>query len=146
MQLKQGARSGRVLELYLALNAHPRNEGGLAPSTYERYEWTIGRHLLGKPRRRLHGGMKPPPCHALAVTTVPARRFNEPQAPRAWREDMLMAGVSKPTDRRQRVRYQSENAQRPLRVCDRRFAPARATPRRCRVARRTYRRSGPTFA
>jgi hypothetical protein len=27
-----------VLELYLALDAHPGNEGGLAPSTYDRYE------------------------------------------------------------------------------------------------------------
>jgi hypothetical protein len=92
-----GRTIGEVLELYLALNAHPRNEGGLAPSTYERYEWTIGRHLLGKPRRRLHGGLQLPPRHALAVTTVPARHFNEPQAPRAWREDMLRAGVAKPT-------------------------------------------------
>ncbi len=39
---------GVVLELYLEVNAHPRNEGGLAPSTYERYEWTIGSHLLGR--------------------------------------------------------------------------------------------------
>lgn len=92
-----GRTIGEVLELYLALNAHPRNEGGLAPSTYERYEWTIGRHLLGKPRRRLHGGLQPPPSHALAVTMVPARHFNEPQAPRAWREDMLRAGVAKQT-------------------------------------------------
>jgi hypothetical protein len=29
---------GEVLTLYLAVNAHPRNEGGLAPSTFERYE------------------------------------------------------------------------------------------------------------
>ncbi len=92
-----GRTIGEVLELYLALNAHPRNEGGLAPSTYERYEWTIGRHLLGKPRRMLRGGMRPPPGHALRVASVPAERFNEPQAPRAWREDMLLAGVSKPT-------------------------------------------------
>ena len=92
-----GRTIGEVLALYLALNAHPRNEGGLAPSTYERYEWTIGRHLLGKPRRMLRGGVQPPPRHALAVATVPARRFNEPQAPRAWREDMLRAGVAKPT-------------------------------------------------
>jgi hypothetical protein len=56
------ARSiGDVLELYLANNAHPRNEGGLAPSTYERYEWTIGRHLLAKPRCRAQGGTLPSP-------------------------------------------------------------------------------------
>jgi integrase len=86
-----------VLELYLAVDAHPRNEGGLAPSTYERYEWMIGRHLLGKPRRSARGGTRPPPIYALEVASVPAVRFNEPQAPRAWREDMLRAGVPKPT-------------------------------------------------
>jgi hypothetical protein len=92
------ARSiGEVLELYLAVNAHPCNEGGLAPSTYERYEWTIGRHLLGRPRRRLHGGTLAPPRYAVAVESVPAARFNTPQAPRAWREDMLLDGVSKST-------------------------------------------------
>jgi hypothetical protein len=92
------ARSiGEVLELYLAVNAHPRNEGGLAPSTYDRYEWTIGRHLLGKPRRRLQGGSLPPTRYALAVASVPAVLFNEPQAPRGWREDMLREGVPKPT-------------------------------------------------
>ncbi|HEV3319533.1 MAG TPA: hypothetical protein VG053_07365 [Solirubrobacteraceae bacterium] len=90
-----GRTIGEVLELYLALNAHPRNEGGLAPSTYERYEWTIGRHLFGKSRRMLRGGMRPPAGHALRVASVPAERFNEPQAPRAWRE--LASGVSKPT-------------------------------------------------
>jgi hypothetical protein len=92
------ARSiGEVLELYLAVNAHPRNEGGLAPSSYERYEWTIGRHLFDRPRRRAQGGTVAPPRHAVAVASVPAARFNGPQAPRAWREDMLLAGVSKPT-------------------------------------------------
>jgi len=49
-----------VLELYLALDAHPGNEGGLAPSTYERYEWAIARHILGKPRRP-EGSRHPPP-------------------------------------------------------------------------------------
>ncbi len=88
---------GDVLELYLALDAHPRNEGGLAPSTYDRYEWVIGRHLLGKPRRDRHGDMQPPPRYALTVASVPATRFNEPRAPRAWREDMQQAGASKPT-------------------------------------------------
>ena len=92
------ARSiGDVLKLYLAVNAHPRNEGGLAPSTYERYEWTIGRHLLDKPRRRAQGGTLPSPTYALAVAPVPAVSFNKPQAPRAWREDMLRDGVHKPT-------------------------------------------------
>jgi hypothetical protein len=40
---------GQVLELYLQVNAHPSNPGGLAPSTYERYESLIGLHMLDKP-------------------------------------------------------------------------------------------------
>jgi hypothetical protein len=86
-----------VLELYLAVNAHPRNEGGLAPSTYERYEQVVGLHLLGKVRGRPQGGTRRAPEYALKVASVPAAHFNEPQAPRAWREDMLIAGVPKPT-------------------------------------------------
>jgi hypothetical protein len=88
---------GAVLELYLAVNAHPRNEGGLAPSTYERYESIVNRHLLGKPRRRPQGDELPPAPYALAAASVPAVRFNGPQAPRAWREQMLREGASKGT-------------------------------------------------
>ncbi len=86
-----------VLKLYLAINAHPRNEGGLAPSTYERYEQVIGLHLLGKVRERPQGGARRAPRYAVTVASVSAMRFNQPQAPRAWREDMLIAGVPKPT-------------------------------------------------
>jgi integrase len=78
---------GEMLELYLQVNAHPRNEGGLAPTTYERYEETINRHLLGKP-------------YAMAVAVMPAVSFNGPQAPRAWREQMLREGASKATRER----------------------------------------------
>ena len=96
-QAEESRSLGEVLELYLAVNAHPRNEGGLAPSTYERYEWTIGRHLLDRPRRGPQGGTLAPPRYAVAVASLPVARFNTPQSPRAWREDMLFAGVSKPT-------------------------------------------------
>jgi hypothetical protein len=59
-----------VLELYLQANAHPRNEGGLAPTTYERYESIVSRHLLGKPRRRPKRGTLAPKPYALAVGVV----------------------------------------------------------------------------
>jgi hypothetical protein len=85
-----------VLELYLAENAHPRNEGGLAPSTYRRYESLIARHLLDRSRRRPQGGTRRAPGYAVAVASVPAVRFNEPRAPRAWREGMMKAGVPQP--------------------------------------------------
>jgi hypothetical protein len=65
-----------VLELYLQVNAHPRNEGGLAPTTYERYEETIDRHLRGRPRRRAKGATPAPKPYALAVAVVPAVSFN----------------------------------------------------------------------
>jgi hypothetical protein len=84
-----------VLELYLAANAHPRNEGGLAPSTYSRYASVIDLYLLGKSRRCPQGGTLRPAGYAAAIASVPAVRFNEPQAPRAWREDMQRAGVPK---------------------------------------------------
>jgi hypothetical protein len=93
----QARTIAEVLELYLAVNAHPRNEGGLAPSTYERYEQVIGLHLLGKARRRPRGGTRCAPVYAVKVASVPAAHFNEPQAPRAWREDMSIARVPKPT-------------------------------------------------
>ncbi len=91
----EGRTIAQVLELYLAANAHPRNEGGLASSTYRRYESSIGLHLLGHSRSRPRGGTRRPAGYAVAVASVPAVRFNEPQAPRAWREDMQTAGVSK---------------------------------------------------
>jgi hypothetical protein len=86
---------GQLLELYLQVNAHPKNPGGLAPSTYERYESLIGLHMLDKPRPRGHGGLAPSRPYAVAFCSIPAVRFNEPQAPAAWREQMLREGVSK---------------------------------------------------
>jgi hypothetical protein len=92
------ARSiAEILELYLAVNAHPRNEGGLAPSTFERYASAANHHLLGKARRGPHGEALSPARYALTVSCVPAVRFNEPQAPRAWREQMMLAGTPKPS-------------------------------------------------
>jgi hypothetical protein len=86
-----------VLELYLAVDAHPRNEGGLAISSYKRYESIVYRQLLGKPHRQAQGGALAPTPYALAVSRVPAVHFNGPRAPQAWREQMLREGVSKPT-------------------------------------------------
>jgi hypothetical protein len=84
---------GAVLELYLQADAHPRNEGGLAPSTYRRYESIINVHLLGRPREQ----GRAPRRYARVVATVPAVRFNGPQAPRAWHEQMLREGVPQKT-------------------------------------------------
>jgi integrase len=88
---------GEVIELYLAVNAHPRNQGGLAPSTFQRYVSAANRHLLGKAPSKPRGEPRPPTRYAVALASVPAVRFNEPLAPRAWREQMTRDGVSKQT-------------------------------------------------
>ena len=88
---------GQVLELYLKVNAHPSNPGGLAPSTYERYESLVGLHMLDEPRRRGSGRLQPPRPYAVALCSVPAVHFNQPRAPAAWREQMLREGIPKAT-------------------------------------------------
>jgi integrase len=53
--------------------------------------------MLDKPRQRHQGGSRAPLRYARNVASVPAAQFNGPQAPRAWREQMMHEGVSKPT-------------------------------------------------
>jgi hypothetical protein len=44
-------------------------------------------HLLGKPRHQPGSKRKLPAAdYAVAIAKTPAGCFNEPQAPRAWRE------------------------------------------------------------
>jgi hypothetical protein len=96
----EGRTIGEVIELYFELDAHPRNHEGLAPKSYEQYRGAADRHILGKASRTAGGIWNPPLLHALDVVVVPAVRFNEPQAPRAWREQMLRAGVAPSIRRR----------------------------------------------
>ncbi|MGD0452389.1 MAG: hypothetical protein ABSB69_02220 [Solirubrobacteraceae bacterium] len=93
----QARTIGEVLELYLAVNAHPSNEGGLAPGTYKRYESAIGRHMLDKPRTCGGDRLAEATSWGRALASVPAVRFNSPRPPSAWREQMLRAGVPRPT-------------------------------------------------
>ena len=58
------------------VDAHPRNEGGLAPSTYERYEWTIGRLCWTSRDAQHKDEYVAPPRYAVAVATLPVARFN----------------------------------------------------------------------
>jgi hypothetical protein len=94
----EGRTIAEILVLFLELDAHPRNEEGLAPSTYERYTSVLNRHLLGKPRHQ-PGSRRilPAADYAVAAAATPAACFNEPQTPRAWREQMREAGVTGPT-------------------------------------------------
>jgi integrase len=51
-------------------------------------------HLLGKPRHQAGNRRKLPPAdYAVAIADTQASAFNEPHAPRAWRERMREAGV-----------------------------------------------------
>jgi hypothetical protein len=91
---------GEVIELYFELDAHPRLQGGLAPRSYQQYRGAADRHILGKATRTPKGKLNPPLRHALDVASVPAVRFNEPQAPRAWREQMRQANIAPSIRRR----------------------------------------------
>jgi integrase len=84
---------GALVELYFELDAHPSNQGGLAPRSFQQYRWAANRHILAKGARDSAGKLRPPLPHALSVVDIPALRFNESSEPREWREQMLRAGV-----------------------------------------------------
>jgi hypothetical protein len=90
----EGRTIAQILELFLEVDAHPRNEEGVAPSTYTLYRSVLNCHLLGKPRHQAGNRRKLPPAeYAVAIAKTQASAFNEPLAPRAWREQMREAGV-----------------------------------------------------
>jgi hypothetical protein len=94
----EGRTIAEVVELFLETDAHPRNEEGLAPATYKDYALALNSHLLGKPRKT-RGSRRTVPAarYAVAIAATPAERFNRPQTPRAWREQMRQAGVPRST-------------------------------------------------
>jgi hypothetical protein len=90
----EGRPIAQILELFMELDAHPRNEEGVAPTTYTLYKSVLNCHLLGKPRSQPGNRRKLPPAdYAVAIAETQARCFNEPHTPRAWREQMREAGV-----------------------------------------------------
>jgi hypothetical protein len=94
----EGRTIAEIVELFLETDAHPRNEVGLAPATYDHYTSTLNSHLLGKPSRTPGSGRRVPVAHyAIAIAQTPAEQFSRPQAPRAWREQMRQAGVPSST-------------------------------------------------
>ena len=94
----EGRTIAEIVELFLGTDAHPRNEEGLAPVTYEDYVSALNSHLLGKPRRTRGSRRRLPAAgYAVAIAATPAERFNLPQTPRAWREQMRQAGVPRST-------------------------------------------------
>jgi integrase len=94
----EGRTIAEVLELFLELDAHPRNQEGVAPTTYALYKSVANCHLLGKPRHQPGGRRELPPAdYAVAIAKASASCFNEPQTPRTWREHMREAGVPRST-------------------------------------------------
>jgi integrase len=90
----EGRTIAQILELFLEVDAHPRNQEGVAPSTYALYKSVLNCHLLGKPRQQPGNRRKLPPAdYAVTIANTQASGFNGPQAPRAWREQMREAGV-----------------------------------------------------
>lgn len=90
----EGRTIAQILELFLEVDAHPRNQEGVAPSTYALYKSVLNCHLLGKPRYQPGNRRKLPPAgYAVAIANTQASYFNEPHTPRAWREQMREAGV-----------------------------------------------------
>ena len=87
---------GEVVELYFALDADPSLQAGLAPSTFAAYSSAANCHILGKPLHNAKGEPLPPARYAVALASQPAAMFNEPQAPRTWREQMIQANLPQP--------------------------------------------------
>ncbi len=91
----EGRTIGEIVELYFALDADPSLDGGLAPATFDTYRCVANCHLLGRPIHH-KGKSLGPASYAVALAGQPAGQFNEPQAPRAWREQMRQAGLTQP--------------------------------------------------
>ena len=77
---------GDVVQLYFAFNA-PDMPDGLAMSTFRTYSASAKRHLLGE-EGSTKGTPLAPAGYAVKLASEPAERFNDPAAPRAWREAM----------------------------------------------------------
>jgi integrase len=86
-----GQAIGEVIQLYFAFNA-PEAADGLATSTFHTYRHAANRHLLGMPGAS-RGKDHQPAEYAVRFAAQPAVKFNEPAAPRAWREEMKHAEV-----------------------------------------------------
>ena len=100
----------------------------------ERYESLIGLHMLDKARPRGFGGLAPPRPYAVAFCSLSAVRFNQPQAPAAWREQMLREGVPKATRKQAWRVYPPHSAGPPAQTWWARSAPTGAVSRLNRAA------------
>jgi hypothetical protein len=87
-----GRTLGKVVAMYFALDADPELEGGLARATFASYQTTANGHILGRPmhnnKHEVIGRQK----YATWLAAQPVGAFNEPHAPRQYRDMMRQAG------------------------------------------------------
>ncbi len=91
---EEGRTIGEIIELYFECDADPELEGGLAPATFAGYRNAANCHLLGHPMHNHKHEVTGRARYAVELAGQPAAKFNEPHAPRKWREQMRAAGVS----------------------------------------------------
>lgn len=92
----EGRSIAEIVELYLKLDADPRQQGGLAPATFDTYRSVTNCHILGRPIRNRKREEIGRASYAVELARKPAYRFNEPHEPRRWRTEMRASGLSEP--------------------------------------------------
>jgi integrase len=92
-----GRNLAEIVLMWLAMDATTSSESGLAEATYHRYKSIASRHILGNKTTTAKGEELPALPYAVDVAALPIEAFNEPMAPRAYREAMRRAKVPKPT-------------------------------------------------
>src|SRR5208283_2865429 len=90
---QEGRVLGEIIVLFLAHN-RPEDNAGLAPSTYSGYRYLSNRHLLGHQGYDKKFERLPAWPHAQRISMTKAAEFNGPDAPRAFDDEMINAGIS----------------------------------------------------
>jgi integrase len=92
-----GKPLGEVVQMWLALDANPASDSGLAEATYQRHKSIANRHILGKASQTPKGDHLDPLPYAVDIASLPISVFNKPAVPRSYREAMRRANVPRPT-------------------------------------------------
>jgi integrase len=92
---------GEVVQRWLALDAHPDLEDGLAPATFDTHRSVASKHIIGNPWYNARKELQPPVPYAVGHR--PAREFSEPGPIVEWLDAMRLAGVGASTRKRARA-------------------------------------------
>jgi integrase len=90
--VRDGRPLGQIVAMYFALDADPALEGGLAPATFAGYQATANPHILGRPMHNNKHEVIGRKSYATWLAARPASEFNEPHAPRQYRDLMRADG------------------------------------------------------